>query len=130
MARSVGVLAYTLLCGFPPFHGETPTETLASVRSRAVGVSAGFFPSPEWDGISAEAKRLLATGMLNRDPALRPTAAQLLEDPWLAANANTAPLRTMARLKRFNAKRKLRAAYRAMRATNRMAALAIGRGGI
>ena len=48
---------------------------------------------------------------------------QLLEHPWLAANTNTAPLQTMARLKRFNAKRKLRAAYHAMRATNRMAAL-------
>jgi serine/threonine protein kinase len=68
---SVGVLTYILLCGFPPFYGDSPKDILASVKSRVVDFSADFFPSPEWDDISAEAKHLLVKGMLNRDPTQR-----------------------------------------------------------
>ena len=57
--------------GFPPFYGETPQDILTAVRTRRVAVDSDFFPSPEWDAVSAEAKALLVDGLLNRDPAKR-----------------------------------------------------------
>ena len=118
---------------------------LVQVKSKPIEDSKDFFPDPEWTTISPEAKALVLA-MLDRDPAKRPTTAQLLArpsprtrpfrlvgslanrhaacaDPWMVANENTAAIPTIARLRKFNAKRKLRAAYFALKATNRMAAL-------
>lgn len=74
---SAGVNLFILLCGFPPFGGNSDEQILKKV-------SAGkfTFPSPEWDEISAGAKDLI-TQMLNPDPALRPSAREALSHPWL-----------------------------------------------
>lgn len=112
---SIGVLFYILLCGFPPFYGDTPRRTMEQVKTKEIE-----FPSPEWDLISDEAKVLIKTKLLNRDPTQRLTANELLAHPWITSNAHTRALPTVSRLKRFNAKRKLRAAYFALKATNRM----------
>lgn len=97
------MIMYILLCGFPPFYGGTPKQILTQVRTKVVENSTSFFPVPEWASITAEAKQLVLA-MLNRDPAARPTAAELLRHPWLCDNSNTAAIATIPRLKRFNAK--------------------------
>jgi len=75
---SIGVITYILLCGYPPFYGNTDQEIFASV---AKGVFD--FPSPDWDSISDEAKDLICL-LLKLNPNERPTASQALEHPWFA----------------------------------------------
>ena len=125
---SIGVITYILLSGFPPFYAADPDPRqntrmiLQQVKTKVIEDSDEFFPDPEWTSISQEGKELVLR-MLSRDPSKRPTAEELLLDPWLANNQYTKAIPAVARLRKFNAKRKLRAAYFALKATNRMAAL-------
>lgn len=62
---SIGVITYILLCGYPPFYGESDTEIFDSVRTGRFD-----FPSPEWDTISDTAKKFVRF-MLQKDPETR-----------------------------------------------------------
>ena len=75
---SIEVIAYILLCGFPPFSGGSDIETLHLVETAKVE-----YPSPEWDTISNEAKDFVQH-LLQRDAYQRPTAANAMEHPWIA----------------------------------------------
>lgn len=59
---SIGVITYILLCGYPPFYGDSDNEIFDSVK-----VGQYDFPSPEWDDISAEARDFIDQ-MLKMDP--------------------------------------------------------------
>jgi len=74
---SIGVITYILLCGYPPFYGDTDTQIFESVR-----VGRFDFPSPEWDKISETAKEFISA-MLKRDPSKRPSAAEALTQQWI-----------------------------------------------
>ncbi|KAL3782935.1 hypothetical protein ACHAWO_011384 [Cyclotella atomus] len=74
---SIGVITYILLCGYPPFYGDTDNQIFDSVRTGRFD-----FPSPDWDGISDSAKDFIRS-MLKRDPTKRSTAAESLNHPWI-----------------------------------------------
>ncbi|OMJ67989.1 hypothetical protein SteCoe_34693 [Stentor coeruleus] len=82
---SAGVLMYILLCGYPPFGGNTDQEIL-----KKVSIGRFSFPSPEWDEVSFEAKDLIEK-LLNTDLTRRYDARQALAHSWIA-NASTLPL--------------------------------------
>jgi serine/threonine protein kinase len=74
---SVGVIAYVLLCGYPPFGGATDRQTHESVlRGRYE-----FHPE-DWGGISAEAMDFVR-GLLRADPRRRTTVQRALSHPWI-----------------------------------------------
>jgi calcium/calmodulin-dependent protein kinase I len=74
---SLGVITYVILCGFPPFAGDTPKELFDSI------LEASFdFPDPEWTDISKLAKNFIKH-LLVVDPEKRYTAEQGLKDPWI-----------------------------------------------
>ena len=75
---SAGVIFYILLCGYPPFNGETDKEIMESVKKGEFD-----YPPEEWDVVSKQAKDLI-NKMLTYDPKKRPNATQVLEDPWFA----------------------------------------------
>jgi len=77
---SCGVIMYILLCGYPPFYGDTDAEIFASVRKAEFD-----FPSPEWDEISDSAKTLIQR-LLSKNPKHRPTAAEALNNEWFVMN--------------------------------------------
>ena len=77
---SIGVIAYILLCGYPPFYGDNDREIF-----RRVSAGKFNFPSPEWDHISDGAKAF-CKALLSLDPAERPGAAEALRHPWIAKN--------------------------------------------
>ena len=54
-----------LLCGYPPFYGDSDTEIFDSVRTGKFD-----FPSPEWDDISQTAKEFVQY-LLRKDPKTR-----------------------------------------------------------
>jgi len=74
---SIGVISYILLCGFPPFFGDSQKELFESI------MGAKFdFPDPEWTHVSSDAKKFIKK-ILVVDPKERYTAEQALEDPWI-----------------------------------------------
>jgi len=103
---SCGVISFILLCGYPPFSGNTDPQILAKVKEGSFE-----FRSPEWDGISSGCKNLV-TQMLTLDVSCRPGAAELLQNPWLnfKSQPDAGPIckNFMSRLKSFQANTKLK----------------------
>ena len=80
---SVGVIAYILLCGYPPFNGTNNAEVHAAVRRGRYS-----FPSADWSLTSSEARDFVRR-LLQRDPRNRMTVDQALSHPWIARHVNT-----------------------------------------
>lgn len=103
---SAGVISFVLLCGYPPFAGDSDPEILKKVKT------GNFeFRSPEWDAISQGAKNLV-TQMLTFDPALRPSAEVAHMSPWLkfkgTPDAGKLSKDFIPRLQTFRASSKMR----------------------
>jgi calcium-dependent protein kinase len=82
---SCGVVAYMMLCGYPPFFGETEGEVLAKVRAG----NFSFKPS-DWKSVSDDAKGLIC-GLLKMSARDRLTAEQALDHEWIKNRAPKAP---------------------------------------
>ncbi|GAM22807.1 hypothetical protein SAMD00019534_059820 [Acytostelium subglobosum LB1] len=83
---SVGVIAYILMCGFPPFYSDDIRKLFESIMAASYD-----FPEKYWKNISKEAKHFVNC-FLTVDPAKRYTAKQALEHPWLTLAPQSAPL--------------------------------------
>ena len=106
---SCGVIMYILLCGYPPFNGFNNDTIFAKILKGAFD-----FPKEEWDGISESAKNLVRR-MLTFDPSARPSAEELLQDPWFNQTADTTASRslnvnTLKNLRSFKTRSKLQTA--------------------
>jgi len=74
---SVGIVAYILLCGYPPFNGSTDSEIQDATRKGHLE-----FSTSEWITKSNDAKDFIKC-LLRRDPRRRFTAKQALMHPWI-----------------------------------------------
>jgi calcium-dependent protein kinase len=74
---SCGVILYILLCGYPPFNGESDTDIMKAVRKGVYD-----FPIEEWATISKEAKDIV-TNMLKYHPKQRLSAKDCLTHAWI-----------------------------------------------
>ena len=74
---SIGVIAYILMCGYPPFNGANNKEVYASVKRGLY-----HFPAAEWGHVSHAAKDFVVR-LLQTDPRNRMTAMQALRHPWI-----------------------------------------------
>ena len=103
-----GVILYILLVGYPPFWDEDQHRLYAQIKAAAYE-----YPSPEWDTVSKEAKELIDL-MLIIDQKKRISAGAALKHPWIAERTSYAATfhrqDTIAGLKKFNARRKLKGA--------------------
>ena len=84
---SAGVIAFVLLCGFPPYEpvylppaapGGPPgpldrPATLRAATRQSPGGVWGSFPSPYWDAVSRDGRGLVRA-LLTLDPAARSSA--------------------------------------------------------
>lgn len=108
---SCGVILYVLLCGFPPFPGNTDAEILRKVKAGKYS-----FAHESWRNVSIEAKSLIKK-MLIMEPAKRISALECLADPWISTigRANLPGTETTAlslsNLQQFNSARKLKQAF-------------------
>jgi serine/threonine protein kinase len=123
---SVGVLCYILLVGYPPFYDEDSNKLFKKIKDGKFLFHAEF-----WDKISPGAIDLIKK-MLCLDQRERWTASQLLQHPWILADAQELSKNdlstTIAEMKRFNARRRLRAAANAVIIANRMSNIVKGLG--
>ncbi|KAK9072727.1 hypothetical protein SSX86_009162 [Deinandra increscens subsp. villosa] len=103
---SAGVILYILLCGVPPFWGESESEIFEEVLRGKLD-----FSSDPWPSISESAKDLVRK-MLIRNPKKRITAHGVLCHPWISDNgvAPDKPLDSavLSRLTQFSAMNKLK----------------------
>ncbi|XP_032878800.1 serine/threonine-protein kinase DCLK1 isoform X2 [Amblyraja radiata] len=76
---AAGVITYILLCGFPPFRGQSNDQ---EVLFDQILMGHQEFPSPYWENISDSAKDLI-TMMLQVEIEQRYSAQQLLDHPWV-----------------------------------------------
>ena len=74
---SCGVILYILLCGYPPFNGESDSDIMMAVKKGQYD-----FPVEEWSTISKEAKELVGN-MLKMDPKKRLSAKEVLAHSWI-----------------------------------------------
>lgn len=77
---SIGVILYIMLCGYPPFRGESDQEILLRVKKGKYE-----FDGEEWDNISADAKDIV-TKCLILDASKRISAEDILNHPWFSKN--------------------------------------------
>ncbi|KAL3779241.1 hypothetical protein HJC23_010888 [Cyclotella cryptica] len=74
---SVGVIAYILLCGYPPFNGSSNSEVYSAVQRGLY-----YFPSEDWKHVSSSARDFVVR-LLQTDPRRRMTAEQAMSHPWI-----------------------------------------------
>merc|ERR1711972_330688 len=106
---SCGVIMYVLLCGYPPFYGETDAEVLTKVR-----LGNFSFNATDWKNVSEDAKNLIRM-LLKMNPKDRYTAEQALNHVWVrnkAPKAANVSLQQslMDNLKSFRSQNKLKKA--------------------
>eukprot|EP01035_Chromulina_nebulosa_P020856 gene20856-27032_t len=73
---SIGVIAYMLLSGTPPFYGKTDAETLRNVK-----VGRWKFEETLFRPVSADGRNFI-TSCLTRRVAKRPSAKEALSHEW------------------------------------------------
>jgi len=78
---SCGVIMYVLLCGYPPFWGDTDKKVLQKVSKG----SFSFNPA-DWKNVSEDAKGLIRN-LLKFSPKERITAEQALNAEWVKDHA-------------------------------------------
>lgn len=106
---SAGVIMYTLLCGYPPFHGKNDQEVLAKVRKGSF-----CFAERDWRYISSDAKHLISQ-LLKFNVQDRCTAQQALNNGWImrkAPEAKEVPLKQgfVDKLRNFRSQSKFKKA--------------------
>eukprot|EP00551_Chaetoceros_affinis_P004182 CAMPEP_0203683498 /NCGR_PEP_ID=MMETSP0090-20130426/47553_1 /ASSEMBLY_ACC=CAM_ASM_001088 /TAXON_ID=426623 /ORGANISM="Chaetoceros affinis, Strain CCMP159" /LENGTH=968 /DNA_ID=CAMNT_0050552645 /DNA_START=1683 /DNA_END=4589 /DNA_ORIENTATION=- len=84
---AIGVIAYLLLSGDPPFGGCGGPESLFQVRSNILQGKFEFEPAEVWNNVSEDAKDFIRT-MLVTDPIGRPTAKICQRSKWIQEWAN------------------------------------------
>jgi calcium/calmodulin-dependent protein kinase I len=110
---AVGVITYTLLCGYQPFQSEEQVELINEITHARYQ-----FHDRYWRNISQEAKDFIRR-LLTLNPDERPTAAEALKDKWMTTDATDVDLLETVR-ENFCPRRALRSAVGAVRAMNRL----------
>ena len=79
---SCGVILFILLCGYPPFNGNTNVDIFHAIQNQNP-----IFGGEEWEDITSEAKDLIKL-MLRKNPSERLSAEQCLQHKWFRTMEN------------------------------------------
>lgn len=118
---SLGVIVYILLGGYPPFIEQNQRELFRKIRKGQYE----FHPE-YWGQVSDEAKNMI-TKLLTVSPTERYDAPAALRNQWIVADDTKLAgqdLRVnLEQFKKFNAKRKFKAAVKTVVAANKLSSL-------
>lgn len=121
---SLGVILYILICGFPPFYDEDEKKLFKAIKKGEYE-----FLSPYWDEASAEVKDLIEKCLVV-DPEKRLGAEEAQSHPWLATDFEHRSIHmtgTIVQMKKYNARRRLKGAVRAIMVTQKINNLAFSK---
>ena len=121
---SLGVIVYILLGGYPPFIEQNQRDLFRKIRKGQYK-----FHEEYWGQVSMDAKNLIRT-LLAVSPAERRTAKDVLtSDTWMKAGDDVLAEQdlgvNLAEFKKFNAKRKFKAAVNTVMATQKLTSLGL-----
>jgi calcium/calmodulin-dependent protein kinase I len=115
---SLGVIVYILLGGYSPFEEKSQDALFARIRAGDYTFHEEF-----WHSVSSNAKDLIRS-LLTVDPRQRLTSDQALQHSWMTVSedvlASTDLGVNLHELKRYNAKRKFKAAVKTVIATQKL----------
>lgn len=111
---SCGVILYILLCGYPPFEGDTDEEIMERIETEEVK-----YDSDGWSEISEDGKNFLKK-LLTKNFNKRISAQDALKDPWLTRlcsdNSNSSYVKltnSVQKFQQFDSRPKLKNAIMA-----------------
>ncbi|XP_056292842.1 calcium/calmodulin-dependent protein kinase type 1 isoform X2 [Pseudoliparis swirei] len=120
---SIGVIAYILLCGYPPFYDENDAKLFEQILKAEYE-----FDSPYWDDISESAKDFIVH-LMQKDPNVRYTCDLALQHPWIAGDTaldKNIHESVSAQIKKNFAKSKWKQAFNATAVVRHMRRLQLG----
>lgn len=120
---SIGVIAYILLCGYPPFYDENDSRLFEQILRAEYE-----FDCPYWDDISESAKDFIKR-LMEKDPNKRYTCEQALRHPWIAGDTalnKNIHESVSAQIRKNFAKSKWRQAFNATAVIRHMRRLHLG----
>jgi len=118
---SLGVIVYILLGGYPPFIEQNQRELFRKIRKGQYE-----FHEEYWGAVSADAKDLISS-LLTVSPAKRLSAQEALKHKWMTQDdsvlAGMSLDANLSELRKYNAKRKFKAAVNAVILANKVTSL-------
>lgn len=120
---SLGVIVFILLGGYPPFIEQNQRELFRKIRKGQYE-----FHEEYWGQVSDEAKNMIRQ-LLTVAPSKRYDANQAMKNSWIGADASKLAGQDLGvnleQFKKFNAKRKFKAAVKTVVAANKLQSLGI-----
>lgn len=113
---SLGVITYTLLCGYSPFRSETLADLVDECRSGRI-----IFHERYWKDVSKDAKDFIMS-LLQAEPSKRATSAEALRHNWLKGET-ASDHDLLPEIRGYLAKAKLKRGIELVRLANRIEAL-------
>jgi len=113
---SLGVIAYTLLCGYSPFRSESLPELIEECSNGRV-----IFHERYWKEVSKDAKIFIGE-LLQPNPDDRPTSSEALNHRWLKGDTAT-DYDILPEIKSYMTKARLKRGIEMVKLGNRIEAL-------
>lgn len=113
---SMGVITYTLLCGYSPFRSENLQDLIDECSNATV-----VFHERYWKDVSQDAKDFILC-LLRADPEERWSSTQAMRHPWLSGESAT-DHNLLPEIRAFMAKARLRRGIEMVKLANRIEAL-------
>lgn len=113
---SMGVITYTLLCGYSPFRSENLQDLIEECSNARV-----IFHERYWKDVSDDAKDFIGH-LLQPDPEDRSTSGEALMHRWLSGNTAT-DHNLLPEIRAYMAKARLRRGIEIVKLANRIEAL-------
>ncbi|KAG5919277.1 hypothetical protein E4U42_006570 [Claviceps africana] len=110
---SMGVITYTLLCGYPPFRSENLRDLLRECTAAPVP-----FHERYWKDVSQDAKDFIL-GLIVPNPEKRWTSKQALDHIWLSGK-NATDHNLLPELEAYRRRARLRRAIEIIKLQNRI----------
>ncbi|MCJ1481021.1 hypothetical protein MMC06_001177 [Schaereria dolodes] len=115
---SLGVITYTLLCGYSPFRSENLADLIEECRHGHI-----VFHERYWKEVSQDAKDFIH-GLLQPEPSKRATSEEALSHVWLSGDTAT-DHNLLPEIRAYMAKARLKRGIELVRLANRIEALKI-----
>ena len=115
---SLGVITYTLLCGYSPFRSENLADLVDECRSGRI-----IFHERYWKDVSKDAKEFILS-LLQPDPKKRVSSSEALKHRWLEGET-ASDHDLLPEIRSYMAKAKLKRGIELVKLANRIEALKI-----